>query len=103
MADSLISVTKLKDSTQIELGATLDVASASGLKLELGKVFRRKPPFDLDGSLVDRIDTAGLQVLLAFMTEARNRELELKWTGVSDALMSASRMSGLAEKLELNG
>lgn len=102
MNHSLLTATRQKDRTQVSFGPVLDVAGAVELKKQLEKLFRRKPPFELDGSAIERVDTAALQVLLAFSRESRDRDVALEWSGVSDSLRSASTLLGLAHELGIN-
>lgn len=57
---------------------------------------------DIDGSQVEKIDTAGLQLLVAFAQLSRKAGKPLNWCGVSDALARASQSLGLDEVLELS-
>lgn len=102
MNHSLVTAIRQEDKTRISLGAVLDVAVSGELKKQLEKVFRRKRPFELDGSAVERVDTAALQVLVAFSRETRNREIDLKWAEVSDSLRTASTLLGLNQALGIS-
>lgn len=55
----------------------------------------------LDGSAVDRIDTAALQVLVAFQRDAQKRGQQVSWAGVSAPLHDAASQLGLAQTLAL--
>ena len=55
----------------------------------------------LDGAAVDRVDTAALQLLVAFQHEARKRERQVQWAGVSTPLHDAASQLGLVEALAL--
>jgi len=99
MNQSLLTAKRKDDKTRISFGPVLDVAGSGELKKQLEKVFRRKPPFELDGSAIERIDTAALQVLVAFSHESRGRKIELTWADVSDSLRNASTLLGLTQEL----
>jgi anti-anti-sigma regulatory factor len=99
MNQSLVTAARQEDKTRISLAPVLDVAGSGELKKQLEKIFRRKQPFELDGSAVERIDTAALQVLVAFSRESRNREIDVKWAEVSDSLRAASTLLGLNHEL----
>ena len=102
MSKNLLKISRKGDKTRIILAPQLDVANSVQLKNELGNAFRRKPPFELDGSSVERVDTAGLQVLTAFKAESRNRDIDLSWAGASDALRKSAELLGLSSELELS-
>ena len=102
MNQSLLTATRKQDKTRISFGPVLDVSGSGELKKQLEKIFRRKTPFELDGSAIERIDTAALQVLVAFSRESRNRDIELTWANASDPLRNASTLLGLTQELGIN-
>ena len=55
----------------------------------------------LDGSAVDRIDTAGLQMLVAFAKYHATSGKRLQWIAASPELQRGSRLLGLDEALGL--
>lgn len=55
----------------------------------------------LDGSTVDRIDTAALQLLVVFQREVQKRGNQMNWAGVSAPLHDAASQLGLAQVLAL--
>ncbi len=55
----------------------------------------------LDGSTVQRIDAAGLRLLVAFMRERRAAGRTIVWRGISSVLSEAARQVGLAEAIRL--
>jgi anti-anti-sigma factor len=99
MTETLVSAARKGGITLITLGATLDARCSEDLKKKLSTLLRRKPPLAIDGRQVDRVDTAGLQVLLAFVNEARSRDIDIGWHETSDSLKTASRLTGLLDQL----
>ncbi|GAB3789649.1 STAS domain-containing protein [Dyella agri] len=55
----------------------------------------------LDGSQVERVDTAALQLLLLLRRELDKHGSTLAWRGASEALNDAAGLLGLARILEL--
>jgi ABC-type transporter Mla MlaB component len=55
----------------------------------------------LDGSRVERVDTAALQLLVLLRRELDGRGGTLAWQGASEALNDAAGLLGLARILEL--
>jgi len=55
----------------------------------------------LDGSTVQRIDTAGLKLLVAFMHERRAAGSTIAWRGISRVLSEAAQKVGLVEAIRL--
>jgi ABC-type transporter Mla MlaB component len=54
-----------------------------------------------DGSAVQRIDRAGMQLLLAFIRERRAARAAVTWSGVLPALLAAARSLGLTTAMKL--
>jgi ABC-type transporter Mla MlaB component len=55
----------------------------------------------LDGSAVQRIDAAGLRLLLAFMNERRAAGSVIAWRGTSKVLSKAAQELGVAAAMHL--
>lgn len=55
----------------------------------------------VDGGGVERIDTAGLQMLIAFARHHAARGKTLNWTAVSPELLRSSQLLGVTEPLHL--
>jgi anti-anti-sigma regulatory factor len=49
----------------------------------------------IDGSQVEHVDTAGLQLLVAFAQAQAKSGRSLQWSGVSEPLLRSSRRLGL--------
>lgn len=89
------------DRTAITLSGSLDVREARAVRTGLDEALTRALPIELTASELERVDTAGLQLLLMFMRTARARGLPLEWQGVSAALAGGAELLGLADALEL--
>jgi ABC-type transporter Mla MlaB component len=83
------------------LAAECTVAGADALKSELGRLLQRSEPVTLDVSAVQRIDTAGLQLLAAFVRDRRTAGRTVAWRGRASALETAAGLLGLRDMLEL--
>jgi ABC-type transporter Mla MlaB component len=57
----------------------------------------------LDGSAVQRIDAAGLRLLLAFMNERRAAGSVIAWRATSQVLSTAAQELGLTAAMHLPG
>jgi anti-anti-sigma regulatory factor len=57
----------------------------------------------LDGSAVEQIDTAGVQLVVAFALDCLERSIHYAWTGRSPALEEAIRTLGVGALLESPG
>jgi phospholipid transport system transporter-binding protein len=60
------------------------------------------PSSTLDATAVERVDTAALQLLVAFHRDALARGGKVAWAGVSTPLREAAERLGLAQALALS-
>ncbi len=85
----------------IHLGAQLTIREAVPLRAELLERVDSVDPVGLDASGVLKVDTAGLQVLLAFAEQRRRAGSHVAWTGCSESLARAATQLGLRQALGL--
>jgi ABC-type transporter Mla MlaB component len=83
----------------IVLPERLQVSQADALLGELKTAAVSSEALELDGSQVSKIDTAGLQLLVALTKTAP----AWSWRAASPALVEAGRLLGLSELLKLGG
>lgn len=91
---------KSKNETRVNMPADCRIADAGELHAQL-KSALGSSQIVLDGTTVDRVDTAALQLLVVFQREAKQRERQLQWAGVSAPLYDAASQLGLTEALAL--
>ncbi len=77
------------------------IAGAESLKADLASLLESPAAVRIDASSVRRIDTAGLQVLTAFVRERSSRGGAVEWLGVTPALSEGARILGLSTMLNL--
>lgn len=80
----------------LALPAQLDIAHAGELKQTLDAALAAKSPLILDAAAVEQVDTAGLQLLLAFQ-----RARAVHWRDAAPALRDAAALAGLSAALAL--
>jgi phospholipid transport system transporter-binding protein len=86
---------------RVALAADLVIADATRLHVQLGEALARPEPVVLDAAAVARLDTAGLQLLLAFV-QARDEALaKWHWENVGAALRDCAGQVGLEKMLQL--
>ena len=85
----------------IHLGAHLTIREAVPLRAELLERVDAVDLVALDAAGVQKVDTAGLQVLLAFTRQRRAAAVETIWTGCSEVLRKAALALDLAQALGL--
>lgn len=89
-------------SPAVTLPAECMIASADELKSSLLKLLPKKAAVTIDATAVQRIDTAGLQVLAAFVRERQSAGLPFTWKGVGEALNEAAQLLDLGRTLGLD-
>lgn len=83
------------------VAAECTVADASSLKTGLSKLLEESGIVTLDIGAVQRIDTAGLQVIATFIRERETHGREVQWRGHAPALSAAAKLLGLCALLKL--
>jgi anti-anti-sigma regulatory factor len=83
----------------LSLPAECTTADAEALKARLQKLVAHSGAVTLDRSAVQRVDTATLQMLAAFVRDRRADGLAVEWSGEAAAFTSAASLLGLASLL----
>ncbi|MGH8170444.1 MAG: STAS domain-containing protein [Steroidobacteraceae bacterium] len=100
---AVASVPGAPDDGSVTLPADCTVAGADSLKAELARRLDESGPVTVDASALQRIDTAALQLLAAFVRDRRTAGRAVDWRGGAAALESAAALLGLKDMLELPG
>lgn len=87
-------------SEPLKLGPA-SIRTAEELRNELAARLLNAGAVTIDASTVERIDTASLQLLTAFVREMRAASRPVEWLGRSDALERAATVLGLSAALGL--
>lgn len=94
----------MADSVNFQLPENLTVANVHGLHEELEALVDQHDHdhIVLLADSVMRADTAGIQLLLAFVRSAKERQIALDWNNPSDKLIAAATVLGLDDALGLH-
>jgi anti-anti-sigma regulatory factor len=84
-----------KQTQSAALEADCTIAQAGAIKKRLARVLAKPAPVTLDLSDVRRIDTAGLQVLAAFIRERRAAGRGVECQGASESFLITANLLGL--------
>lgn len=84
---------------RLRLPAQCALSDADGLKLTLARLLRNVKPVTLDAGAVQRIDTASMQLLAAFVLERAASELAVALGAASPEFLQATRLLGLEQLL----
>jgi len=77
------------------------VSGATALKIRLAELLDHPQPVTLDIGGLQRIDTAALQVVAAFVRERQAQGRSVEWRGTAFALTSAACLLGMTPILGL--
>jgi phospholipid transport system transporter-binding protein len=88
---------------RIVLGVSCTIHEAAALRAHLLDKSAHPGPYEIDGSGVQHIDTAGLQLVVAFALDCLERSIHYVWTGRSAVLEEAIRTLGVGALLESPG
>jgi len=87
---------------KIVLKAVLAINDAKALYAELGKKLETKKDISIDASAVEMVDTAILQLLLAFTQKSQLQNVAVKWEKPSREFLSRSETLNLTRLLGLS-
>ena len=85
----------------VKLDTALSIADARTLSEKLSKVLEAKRACVFNASQVEMLDTAVLQLLVAFVRESRHQGTAVRWESPSAALCKAAALLDLEGHLEL--
>jgi anti-anti-sigma regulatory factor len=85
----------------VELAAQICIVQAADLHRLLVSRLAAAQPIEIDGSRVEEIDTAILQLLASLWRTAGDRGVACSWRGVSESLRYAANLIGVAGVLAL--
>jgi anti-anti-sigma regulatory factor len=86
----------------IELDPRLTIVQAAELHRMMVARLEGNWPFIVDGTRVEEIDTAVLQLLTSLWRTGRERGIACTWRGASDALRRSAALIGVAGILQLD-
>src|SRR5690348_2678631 len=87
---SVMSVTPSTASGSALVLSSPTIRTITSLQTELAERLDESGPVQIDGTAVDRVDTAGLQLLAAFVRDLRSENRGVEWVGCSEALKKAA-------------
>jgi len=85
----------------IKLQSELNIRQVAELKEQLNNALSADD-IVLDASAIEVVDAAGLQLLLAFIQQARLKNITIKWGDLSDGFLNAVKLMGLSDGLGLS-
>lgn len=83
----------------LKLAAELNIKGVDDLKETLSTRLASGQPVRIDAGSVESVDTAALQLLLAFSRLHEMRSGELSWVKISDAFLESARLLDIDQHL----
>jgi anti-anti-sigma regulatory factor len=96
-----VKFTRHADRAELVFEGVLDVARARTTYDQLNQALDQALPLELHAAKLERLDAAGLQLLVAFCHAARKLGLNPQWRSTSSALRSSADSLDLAKVLGL--
>ena len=88
---------------RVVLGASCTIHEAQALRAHLLETAAQPGPYEIDGGGVQQIDTAGLQLVVAFALDCLEKNVHYVWKARSPVLEEAIHVLGVAALLESPG
>jgi len=88
---------------RVALGTSCTIHQVQALRAHIMEQTAHPGPYVIDGASVQQVDTAGVQLVVAFALDCLERGVHYTWTGRSPALEEAVRVLGVAALLESPG
>ncbi len=92
---------KIEASNRLVLESSLVINNASGFYETLKELAAGEQTIEIDASKVEIIDSAILQLLVAFVLDLSEKDIPLSWHKPSENLLNKASILGLTEKLGL--
>ncbi len=84
----------------VSCGRFLDIAHVADLKKRISTAFEKNPEvLSMTADQVERVDSAGLQLLLSTWVKCNKLNLEFKLTKPSDVLLNTGKLLGMHDPL----
>lgn len=88
---------------RVVLPVSCTIKEAESLKAHLIEQLERPGPCEIEGGAVQQVDTAGVQLVLAFALECLERNVQYTWKSRSAVFEDAVRILGVGPLLECPG
>lgn len=82
------------------LGTSCTIQEAAAVRAHLLAQAAMPGPYEIDGGSVEMIDTAGVQLIVAFALDCLEKGVAYKWAGRSATLEKAIELLGVSPLLE---
>jgi ABC-type transporter Mla MlaB component len=94
-----VAIAAAVEAPRVALPGNCTVKDAAALKQTLCSVAQESATVTIDVTALERIDTATMQLLCAFVSDRAARNQQVAWNGTSEAFAQAARLLGVGELL----
>lgn len=101
VAEDLVSETVSANETVVAMASNCTVKDAAAIRRSLCEVADAAGQVVIDAGAVERVDTAVMQVLVAFVRDRLGRDREVTWRAPSIALLDSAHLLGVSDLLTL--
>jgi anti-anti-sigma regulatory factor len=84
----------------VVLGTSCTIQEAAAVRAHLLAQAALPGPYEIDGGSVELVDTAGVQLVVAFALDCLEKGTPYKWAGRSPTLEAAIELLGVGPLLE---
>jgi anti-anti-sigma regulatory factor len=85
---------------RVVLGTSCTIQEAAAVRAHLLAQAALPGPYEIDGGSVEMVDTAGVQLIVAFALDCLEKGVPYKWAGRSATLDKAIELLGVSPLLE---
>ena len=85
---------------RVVLGTACTIQEAEAVRAHLRAQAALPGPYEIDGGSVEMVDTAGVQLIVAFALDCLEKGTPYKWAGRSATLDAAIELLGVGPLLE---
>lgn len=93
---------EIQDESQFRLVGELNFTTVPALMAESAEIFKQGETITLMLDAVERIDSAGLALLVSLLRQAGDNGQELNFVGAPEQLLNLARVGGVDRVLSLN-
>jgi ABC-type transporter Mla MlaB component len=88
--------------TSFSCGEALDIAHVASLQTRLEKSLQKSSILELKAEAVEKVDTAGLQLIISIKKEVQTSGGNIIWRKPSEKLLTSAKSLGLSDHLGLS-
>jgi len=89
------------EGTAILLEGDVGIANIQALHTQFTDALQRAAKVTIQAAELSHVDTSAVQLLLAFMRDAKKMDVEVQWQGAPESLKKTIAVLGLSEKMKL--